>query len=57
MFTIIDYKNLSGKGLIQGACKSTDTKPTIYANGSMCIEMDTGDLYMYDETSETWNKL
>ena len=47
-----------GKVLIEAACLSTDAKPTTgIANGSACIEMDTGDVYMFDEASSTWKKL
>ena len=40
---------------------STDTKPTEIGenkigNGSTFIEINTGDIYFYDEDSETWNK-
>lgn len=40
-------------------CKSLDTKPTSdrFANGSVCIEVDTGDAYMYDEEGAEWNKI
>lgn len=39
---------------------STDTKPTgkygsrVIGNGSSFFEMDTQDVYFYDEDSETW---
>lgn len=38
---------------------STDsTKPTSdVANGSLFLEMDTGDVYAYDEEGETWLKI
>ena len=40
------------------ACKHADTKPkTGLVTGSEAIEVDTGDLYRYDETSSgTWIK-
>ncbi len=40
--------------------KSSDTKPTIsyngltIKNGSTFYEMDTGNIYMYDEEAKTW---
>lgn len=44
--------------LQQFACLSTDTKPTeLIANGSMCIEIDTGDIYMFDAAGAEWNKI
>lgn len=42
---------------------STDDKPTgtcknIYIdNGSVFIEIDTGDVYLYDMDSETWDNV
>ena len=33
---------------------STDTKPTGLAMGSEFLEVDTGDKYLYNETSGTW---
>ena len=35
-------------------CLSTDTKPTGVPNGSICVEMDTGKLYLYDEDGTQW---
>jgi hypothetical protein len=45
------YREYSGK--------STDTpKPTTdVANGSYFLEMDTGDVYAYDEEDEAWLKI
>lgn len=44
--------------LIEAICKSTDTKPTDgIANGSICLVMDSGKLYAYDEAGETWIEL
>lgn len=51
----LDYSGT--KDRIEGECLSTDTKPTKYANGSCLIEMDTGDVYMFNEASSTWVKL
>lgn len=41
---------------------STDTKPTEMegyeiVNGCIFIEIDTGDMYMYDAENEEWNKI
>jgi len=41
---------------------STDEKPTeingkVIENGSMFIEIDTGKLYMYDISSQTWGEI
>ena len=42
----LDYRGLS-----------TDEKPTDTANGATFIEIDTGDIYMFDETSGQWYKI
>ena len=37
---------------------STDTKPTdMVATGSLFLEVDTGDIYAYDEEGGQWNKV
>lgn len=39
-------------------CLSTDTKPTVgITNGSTCLEIDTGDIYIFDGESQTWNAM
>lgn len=39
-------------------CLSTDTKPTEHiANGSTCLEIDTGDLYVFDAENGVWNAI
>jgi len=46
------------KILIEAVCLSTDTKPTEgIANGSLCLEMDTGKIYAFNETASTWVEL
>lgn len=56
MFTVKskDFRYTNEKARVEGECLSTDTKPTIYANGSIVIEMDTGKVYMFDEANESW---
>ena len=49
-----------GKGLryVEFAGLSTDDKPTVkVATGSLFMEVDTGDVYAYDEENEEWNKV
>lgn len=47
-----------GKDCVEMACLSTDTKPTTgVANGSKCIEMDTGKKYMLNEEDSEWEEL
>ena len=41
---------------IEGFCLSTDNKPTDrIATGSNIIEVDTGDVYFYEEVAGTWS--
>lgn len=41
----------------EGVCLSTDTKPTDWGNGSTLLEMDTGTVYVFDKTNNTWRGL
>lgn len=36
---------------------SSDTKPTDATNGSAFVEMDTGDVYVFDASSVSWIKM
>ena len=56
MFSVIKSSQYTNDTvLIQGACVALDTKPTSgIANGSMCIEIDTGKIYAFDEESGDW---
>lgn len=61
MITIIrkesDIKN-GNNSILELRGLSTDTKPTEnISNSSIFIEIDTGDLYMYDAENEEWNKI
>ena len=53
------FPEATGKTLIEAAGLSTDTKPTSsdYATGSSFFEVDTGDVYLWDESSESWLKV
>lgn len=59
MFTVIKAHYAGNeKSYIEAACLSTDTKPTDgIANGSLCLEVDTGDIYAFDGENEEWNKI
>lgn len=47
-----------GKVLIEAVCLSTDSKPTTgIANGSICIEMNTGKIFMFNEAASAWVEL
>lgn len=49
-----DFNYTNGKNRVEGECLSTDTKPTTYANGSILIEIDTGKVFMFNETVSEW---
>lgn len=65
MITIFRKENVSTKGNereIEIKGLSTDTKPTEInskeiTNGTVFIEIDTGDIYMYDAVSSQWKEL
>jgi len=43
---------------VEISCLSTDAKPTRgIATGSVCIEVDTAYVYLFDEESATWEKV
>lgn len=47
-FVIVEMKVASdGKNWVNATCKSTDTKQTGFANGSIVTESDTGNVYFY----------
>lgn len=58
MFTVTKVAKLNGEGKsqVEAVCVQADSKPTIYANGSICVEMDTSKLYFFDEASATWRE-
>lgn len=46
-----------GKKYIEGFCLSTDTKPTTgIITGSSLVEVDTGNAFLFDEESSTWEE-
>lgn len=46
------------KVLIEAVCLSSDSKPTDgIANGSTCIEMNTGKIFMFNEAGSAWVEL
>ena len=56
-------RQISGKydgevSIVQLACLHDDTKPTDgIGTGSLALEVDTGDIYAYDEVSGDWTKI
>ncbi len=52
---LVDTVDGVAKNYVEGACLSSDTKPTTgVANGSLLLEMNTSTLYMFDEAGNTW---
>lgn len=45
------------KPYIEAAGLSTDTKPTDCVTGSVFIEVDTANAYLFDEVSGDWEKV
>lgn len=45
-----------GKSLVEAVCTSEDEKPTIFSNGSLCMEMDTSKMYFFDEANCIWRE-
>ena len=57
MFTSRKYAN-KDQSAKDYACLSTDEKPTDgIANGSLCLEMDTGKIFMFNEAGSAWVEL
>lgn len=58
MITYNESRHFESEGkqqhYIEGACLSSDTKPTGVMNGSKLMEMDTSTMYMYDAEAEEW---
>lgn len=47
-----------GKHYIEAAGLHDDTKPAAgVVTGSLYLEVDTGDVYAYDETGTQWSKI
>lgn len=63
MVTLSDFSVTSGiDGKLQGTVEfrglSTDAKPvTDVINGASFIEIDTGDVYMFDAVAGDWNQI
>ena len=58
MVRTISGKIVDDANIVQLACLHDDSKPTTgIATGSLCLEVDTGDIYAFDEVSGDWNKI
>lgn len=53
----INKRRLYGEVYNEVRCLSDDEKPTDVKNGSILIEIDTGDTYMFDADGAVWNQL
>lgn len=54
MFLVTKTIAYNGKSIIEATCLSSDEKPTNYGNNSLCVELDTGDIYYM--TNGSWSK-
>lgn len=55
---LIDQAYIEGKSYKEIACLSTDTKPTTgIVTGSLALEVDTGDVYAFDEVGGEWDQI
>lgn len=54
VFTGGEIRNGVVKPYGRGTCLSTDEKPTNMQNGSILLEMDTGNPTFFDEENEVW---
>lgn len=53
-----DMFKARGRDVKDYTCNSGDTKPvTGVADGSICLEVDTGYIYAFDGENEEWNKI
>lgn len=60
MIRVIENKwnGYGGKHYIEAAGLSTDYKPTAgLVTGSLFLEVDSGKVYAFDETTDTWNEI
>lgn len=55
---LVDELFVGEKHYIEAAGLSTDTKPTTdVITGSVFVEVDSGDSYLYDEAGAQWHKV
>lgn len=59
MVRILDARIIDGQtNYIECACLHDDTKPTAgVCTGSLALEVDTGDVYAFDEVGGEWDKI
>ena len=44
----------SGRQYVEVYCLSADEKPPDVPNATPALEMDTGDVFLFDEATQTW---
>ena len=55
---LVELVFVDGKNYVEISCLSTDTKPTVnVVTGSLALEVDTGDVYAFDEVGGEWGKI
>lgn len=55
---LVEQAFTGSKKYVEIACLSTDSKPTTgIITGSLALEVDTGDIYAFDETGAQWDKI
>lgn len=53
---IVENQFTDGKKYAELSCLHTDSKPTTgLVTGSLCLEVDTGDVYAFDEVGAQWS--
>ena len=59
MVRTLEKRNITdAKFYVEIACLSTDSKPTAnIVTGSLAFEVNTGDMYAFDEVGGEWNKV
>lgn len=54
---VVAQENGKALNYIEASCEASDTKPTeCIAQGSISYESDTGDIYIFSESSQSWVK-
>ena len=54
---IVEQQFDKEKKYVESAGLSTDAKPAGVVTGSLFLEVDTGDVYSYDEAGSQWDKV
>ena len=59
MVRVLESRIIDGQtNYVECACLHDDTKPTAgVCTGSLALEVDTGDVYAFDEVGGEWDKI